>query len=372
MALDVLDAMVATVYDLLDENGRTWDERLAGLSTRFEQLFPEGFPESRLADLADLSEEEVSERIKASMGRLNRPGTRRFVNRLMGTKRFHRLTVAYNDDVALLLLGVRRFLRSSMPIAQALQDAAAPLTPRERADLAGLSEAEAVLLDGVLKLDQMVGSFFNNRDIDLKAKGFPLRNEEATTLDVDLDELTTIMRVMLDVETQHRAQEISDVLSRKLRGFEQALTMSDDGVSQAANSLVEFIDRLLRTAFDEDDVLEWVRKYCPDEKDLTFDRGGKLVPTKRASALCFAHAAQQPEENSTLESMVALSIVKVRGAAEKLKHASAGTDEEEAELRGLMQSLRGALTFTLRFNWLLANDDRYSYLQERFDKVAAA
>ncbi|WP_223695371.1 hypothetical protein [Leifsonia poae] len=371
LALDLLDAAAATVYDLLDETDRTWDDRLAQLPVRFERLFPDGVPEGRL-DWLNLPQEEIEQKVKESFGRLNNPNTRRFLNRLLGSKTFNRLTVAFNQDWALFLLGTRRLLRSFMPVAQALQDAAGPLSDKERANLGGFSDAQTVLLDAVLKLDHAVGGFFDKRDIDLQKMGFPVRDAEARTLDVGVDELIDVMRTMLDVETQRRAQELSDVLFRKLRGFEQALAASDDGVSQAANSLVEFIDRLLRTAFDEADVLEWIGKHYPDDKSLVFEREGRAIPTKRASALCFAHAAQAPTETSNLESMVALSIVKVRSSAERLKHANVGDPDEEAELRRLMLALRGALTFILRFNWLLADDDRYFYLRERFAPQKAA
>jgi hypothetical protein len=54
--------------------------------------------------------------------------------------------------------------------------------------------------------------------------------------------------------------------------------MSDDGASQAANSLVEFIDRLLRQAFGDAFVLEWTAKYYPAETKMTFvDNQGTRV-----------------------------------------------------------------------------------------------
>jgi hypothetical protein len=51
-------------------------------------------------------------------------------------------------------------------------------------------------------------------------------------------------------------------LSRKIQGARDALTYSADPVSQAASSLIEMIDRLLRTAFNEAEVL------CLDSKQL--------------------------------------------------------------------------------------------------------
>jgi hypothetical protein len=63
-----------------------------------------------------------------------------------------------------------------------------------------------------------------------------------------------------------------------MSGARQAPAMSDDGASQAANSLVEFIDRLLRQAFGDAFVLEWTAKYYPAETKMTFvDNQGTRV-----------------------------------------------------------------------------------------------
>ncbi len=369
---DVLDAIIATLFDILEDAGdRTWDVRLERMPARFEKIFPEGIPDEPLSPFTDMGEEQMKAEFARYFARFRTGAGQRFLRRLLGSMRFHRLSVAFNEDAALVLLGIRRFLRSSMPIAQALEDAVVPLSAKERASLAALNETQTVLLSGTLQLDTLIGTFFEKRDMNLSSLGFPVRNTEATTLDVDLDALSETMRVMLDVEAQRRAGELSEVLLRKLRGFEQALATSDDGISQAATSLVEFIDRLLRTAFTQTEVLTWASAHFPGDKKLAFEKDGVVRPTKRATALCFAYAGQAPMENSTLEPMVALSLVRVRDAAEKLKHADRGTAAEEEELRLLMRAMRGALTFIIRFSWLLAADSRYERLQERFMAQAA-
>ena len=94
-----------------------------------------------------------------------------------------------------------------------------------------------------------------------------------------------------------------------------------------------------------------------------------MIPTKRAAALCFSHAGQAPNPDSSLNSMLATTLVKVRKDAEQLKHADRGTPEEAEELRMLMKAMRGAVTFVLRANWILS-EGQYERLQQRFAKAA--
>jgi hypothetical protein len=68
--------------------------------------------------------------------------------------------------------------------------------------------------------------------------------------------------------------------------------------------------------------------------------------------------------------LVAVSLVKVRNAAEQLKHADHGTPEEEAELRQMMRAVRGAITFIFRFSWHMGDDSLYADLQHRFATAA--
>ncbi|WP_166999011.1 hypothetical protein [Paramicrobacterium fandaimingii] len=368
---DALDIAILTLHEILDEStDGSWESRLGRLPERIEWLFPNGFPADKIAHLSNMSETAMTAELDRHFARFKNGSAQRFLNRLLGTKEFHRLEMAFETDWALILVGFRRLLRAVMPVAQALEDAAFPLSKSELKALAILSESETVYLRLTLQLDQMIGAYFEHRDMSLKGMGFPVRASEEITPSVDLDQLVATMRGLLDLEAERRAGELSEVLLRKLRGFEQALDNSEDGVSQAASSLVEFIDRLLRTAFTRDEILQWTSTHLPGDKLMTFERAGVVQPTKRAAALCFAFAGQTPAYDSTLQTMVALSLVKVRAAAEKIKHADRGTVEEQAELRQLMQSVRGALIFIIRFSWLMGESSRYENLRQRFIKAA--
>lgn len=369
---EALDVLVATLHDLLDDSEeQDWESRFDRIVVRIEQFFPDGVPDERVTKFLEFNESEIKTRVERYAARYKDGNGKRFMNRLLGTKTFDRLKSAVEQDWSLFLVGSRRLLRAAMPLAQAIEDALLPLSAQERSSLGALTEAQAVLLNSALQIDQQIGAFFDKRDMDFIELNLPIRDDEATTLDIDVSELSTMMRGFLDNEVQRRAAELSDVLARKLRGFEHALANSDDGVSQAASSLVEFIDRLLRMSFTTQEVLTWIDSSLPDDKTLVFERNGQRVPTKRGTALCFAYAGQPPMENSTLEPLVALSLVKVRNAAEKLKHADEGTPEEAEQLRHLMQALRGALMFIFRFSWQLIAGDGYDRLREKFMQHAA-
>ena len=145
----------------------------------------------------------------------------------------------------------------------------------------------------------------------------------------------------------------------------QALT--DDGVSQAANSLIEFIDRLLRQAFDECYVLQWASTHFPGEDRMTHvDVVNVVHPTTFARALCFVCAGDAPNEPYEPARMLADSLVSVRRAAEKLKLANADEATEVNTLRNLMAAVRGVMTFVMRFTWGLAHEERLDYLRRRF------
>ncbi|MFF4647161.1 hypothetical protein [Streptomyces sp. NPDC001389] len=86
-----------------------------------------------------------------------------------------------------------------------------------------------------------------------------------------------------------RLERENSQLVRKIRGAKDALTHSEDGISQAANLLIEVIDRIMREAFTKEDVMAWVEANLPDEPGLTFEKDDTVLPNKRAEALCFVY-----------------------------------------------------------------------------------
>jgi hypothetical protein len=372
--IPILDAVTATIHDLLsDDDPRPWEQRLADAMHYFEAVDFENKLESHLDGIARWLDATDQEQLKATLerylGRFKNGSLPRFLERLLGSGRYLRLKQAAEKDWALCLLGTRRLLRIALPFAQALEDAFAPLSEKERLPISKNSTHEAVYIQTLLKLDNMIDSFLEKRSMDFSGLGFPARSTELTILDVGLGELIRSLQTLLDLDMETHAAELSDILRRKFRGFEQALVNSDDGVGQAATSLIELIDRLLRTAFSTEEVLAWVNSYRPGDASLTHHKDGKVLPTKRAEVLCFAHAGQAPNEESQLNDVLANSIIKVRTAAQRIKHADRGTPEEAEQLRALMQAARGALVFLLRVSWVKGTD-RYENLQLRFATAA--
>lgn len=372
IAIDILDALVATVRELLDDgDGRPLLERLNDASSRFEPLLD--FDPEQVERFTRWVDSDFQTEIKRRIAEFQSPAKKLFLNRILGSAHFMRLKRAAAEDGALLVLAARRMLRFCLPLAQAIHDAASAVPAAVRDGFAGISFTEFTLVHMSLQLDNALDQLMDKQGLRLEDLDLPYRADEGSGLDVDVNELIEALRVALSDETMRRAEDISDQLGRKLRGFEQALELSDDGASQAATSLVEFIDRLLRGAFDEDYVLAWSHEHFPNDKTLAYTPNGQNVkprPTKRAQALCFVYAGQAPNENSTLEPLMAATIVSVRGLAEKIKHADRGTEEEKQSLRELMASFRGAMTFTMRFTWSLAGDDRLEYLRDRFARAA--
>lgn len=117
------------------------------------------------------------------------------------------------------------------------------------------------------------------------------------------------------------------------------------------------------------DQLEWVSAHRPHDASLTYEKDGKIHPGKRAQILCFAYAGQPPADETMLNDVLATSIMNVRTAAQKIKHADRGTPEEAEQLRTLMQAARGALVFLLRVSWARGTD-RYENLQNKFATAA--
>lgn len=372
--IPVLDAVTATLHALLaDDDARSWSERLDGCDGYWRAVDPEDVLEAKLDQLAqwfrDLDPEELAQSVASYTARFKNGSAPAFLARLLGSKRYLRLKRAAEKDWALALLGVRRLLRLGLPLAQALEDAFVTLTEEERTDFGRTTPRESAYLELLLQIDAMIDAFLGRRQMDFSGLGFPVRDSEFEVIGIELKDIIRAMQAFLDIDMETYAAELNDMLVRKFRGFEQALANSEDGVGQAATSLIELIDRLLRTAFTKNEVLAWVARYRPDDASLIYEKDGKRLPTKKAEALCFAHVGEAPADDPRIGEMLASSIVRARAATQKIKHADRGTTAEAEELRRLMQSARGAFTYLLRVHWIKGSD-RYADLQQRFARAA--
>ena len=191
-------------------------------------------------------------------------------------------------------------------MAVALDDCIVFLTRNQMKTIGGVDLLERSALNIAYEIDAQIDRIL---DHDLPLKDVPMRDVEARGYQIDVETLATQVRPLVSGISQDKISEVSAALSRKMSGARQALATSDDGASQAANSLIEFIDRLLRQAFGDAFVLEWTAKYYPAETKVTFlDNQGNLRPTKRAQALCFAHGGQSVEQASSFHRLAAAGM----------------------------------------------------------------
>ena len=296
------------------------------------------------------------------------PSFRRFVRKLLGPARVDKLCAAGRHDAGIAAVAVRRSLRSLLSLAAAADSCISVLSPEQRLGIEGLDElSKSSILDLAVQLDGVV-----NR---LAEKGISIasdvaRPSELVELPGPIGDLAATMHEQVSEESFELLDSLSGILSRKIRGARDALEYSSDGVSQASNSLVELIDRMLRDAFSKDAVLEWVEGSFPGRNGMTHtDRGGRVLPTKRAEVLCFAYAGQVPAEHSLIHELAASSVVECRSNLQKLKHADSCTAEEEQELEVLLRAIEAAMVLVVRIAWLPVNNVELERIRARLALV---
>lgn len=186
---------------------------------------------------------------------------------------------------------------------------------------------------------------------------------DMTAIDiVDLKRLAEHLRIVVSADSAKRIHEVNSYLTRKITGARHALQYSEDGVSQAANSIIELIDRLLRESFDREFVRGWVDANLPDDRTLTYElESGVRLPTKRAEALCAVYSgapiARTPVEGddgsgpTLVHDVLARVIVAAREKLQRLKHSDRDDEEDRQSLLSIMVSLEGALMLALKLGW---------------------
>lgn len=372
--LGVTDTVVAVLNGALamlrmtldDSDDRSLDERLDDMAARLAALFPTGLNEDELAAFEMWVETKLSGELTKWTKHLATPQGRSFWLRLLGQARADRLRAALVDDGALLVVAARRLLRWSMPIAVAIDDCLAVLPPSKRRLAPTMTPFERTMLQAAVAVDDLLDQLVEKQGMSLE--GLPVRDSERTALRIEATDLAQQLHAALGEESLRAIEEVDAVLARKLRGYEDALERSADGVSQAAGSLVEFIDRLLRTTFTDEYVLDWIKANDPDNDDLTYihEPDKKRLPTKYGQALCFVSAGRAPTGDGKLQKVLAASLRDARTKLQKVKHADTGTPEEAAEVRRLSHAIKGFFVYATRTSWASAGPDRLADLRARF------
>lgn len=357
-------AMLRMTLD--DRDDRSLDERLDEIATLLSSIFPTGLNEDELAAFETWVETKLSGELTRWAKHLATPQGRNFWVRLLGRARADRLRGALVDDGALLVVAARRILRWGMPVAVAIDDCVAVLPPSKRTAAPELTPFEKGLLQGAVAIDDLLDQLVEKQGMTLD--GLPVRDSELSALRVDVQDLAQQLHAALAAESLQAIEEVDAALARKLRGFEDALERSADGPSQAAGSLVEFVDRLLRSVFTTDFVLKWVDTHAPDDEGMTYLRepDKKRLPTKLGQALCFLSAGRAPSGDGSLERLLSSSLREARAELQKLKHADSGKPEEVDEVRRLSHAVRGFFVFAIRTSWASAGPDKLADLRDRF------
>lgn len=366
----LVDAIVTVVDVLTDETDP------ADLNERAERVFERGPLATYLLMLpegltSEALEAYLGEEVPRALKMFDGKDPRGFANRLLGAAKYHRLEQALKRDLEILLIGARRASRWALPFALALEDICEPLDSGAMSEVFGSSGWDGGFLDLIVVSDSMI-----EKAVGWAAPGelVRARPDEREPLTAEaLRAMTTEIRDVIAGQTSEILDDLKDIFRRKMQGARDALAFSSDAVSQASNSLIEFIDRLLRDAFSDAEVLAWIHGNFEDKQDLTYSpRDGVVKPTKRAQALCLAYGGAQIKQRNALNDLVAASLAAVRRRLQHLKHADDGTPEEREQVVMTLAAVEGFLMIVVRLSWASVPEDRLRDLQSRFRPPSAA
>lgn len=351
-SLLVVEALV-TVSRAVNAPGdeRPWLERLADVIS--ERQFSE-LQEIGLAFRETFKTQGADEWIR----RIRNEGYKVFAERLLGSAGYRAFLTAVKADAAVVALTVRRLVRGLAPFAAAWNEALALMTPAQLKRLDAKEVLGVNALQFVVQLDAFIG--------EKLLAPLPMDSTAATAEDLqawnadDVAGLALRFRSVVSEASLRRVERASSPLVRKIRGARDALLHSEDGVSQAANSLIELIDRIMRETFPPPQVLAWIDANLPNEPGLTWLDKETPKPTKLGEALCFVSncapvepRTPSPYDNgegpSLIQRVIASMFVSARNTLQQFKHADSGTPKEREELLHVLAALEGALMLGLTF-----------------------
>jgi hypothetical protein len=285
----------------------------------------------------------------------------RFARKLLGARTYDRLVRAMQDDLCAMSSGFKYLIELAQPYAVAFDDVLDVLTPSQIRRIDNTYDWTTIsAFKFLLHLDEAI-----DRGKESRFAWSQLRLEQTTVAEADLIQMVHKLRQLAAGPTRERLAELNARLAAKISGAQDALRSSADGVSQAAHSLVELIDRILRTAFPDGDVLSWLTdsKAYADEELTYLASNGTQRPTKRAQALCFAHGGRPTDQPSAIHAIAAAALVSAREQLQSLKHADQG--DEVQRVIALMAAVEGVLTLALRLGWSGLDEVEVDRLRQR-------
>src|SRR6185295_13377632 len=130
-AVDAWDMLITVIANLMDDaGGRTWDDRLqAGIEATYGLQVSEEKVVAELERFASYMADSGRGDLERMIKRINRPSFVAFLRRILGSALFDRLNSAFRQDVAILVVALRKAARAVMPFAVAFEDLADSLTP---------------------------------------------------------------------------------------------------------------------------------------------------------------------------------------------------------------------------------------------------
>jgi len=255
----------------------------------------------------------------------------------IGRKRYDQLKQALKSDAEPVAATLAQVVQAFLPLALAAQDAAAPLSGRQLENV-GLQPDGSLLAAALLVHDSLLQAL---EFLNPGAHTVP----ETTTERVEHE-----LREIIQSAFPGLLREAAPYMLRKLEGASFVLDHgSPDAASQAANSLIELTIRLLASHYSDAEVLEWVRQEMPNRVDeLTREKDGQPVPTRKAQALCYIYAKSPAVSESLLHELAAASLTTLLARLQDVKHDDQGDASELLTVREAFIALTGALTLALR------------------------
>lgn len=355
-----VDSIVTMCALVLEESDAPLLERLSQAGSEFAVL--KETPEWIADALQHVSDTALSDWVH----RLKRADHLKVLNRLLGTAAFDAIRGDFQEDARTVLMAVRVGVNFLRPWALAMDDALGILTEEQRKEVGMPVAFESSLFGMALNADEWIGTSLSS-EIGFR---FPKNPEhhvlEPAEVAAAMDQFRAVLRARADSDLA----ELSEVFSRKVRGARDALELSVDGVSQAANSLVELIDRIAREAFSEAKVLEWLAANGLRDSRHTYGAEGRCRPTKRGQLLCLAWAGAPMKEAEpgtlNVQKVAAYALLNIRESLQKLKHADEGTESERVLLRRLLDAIEATTVLMVKAAWAMCGREHVQALRAQF------
>lgn len=317
-----------------------------------------------VAEAVDAWSSKQSPDLPRWLKRSGAPNYEKFLRRFLGAGPYDSLRASARADGAVVFVAARRSLRYVLPIATAFDHIIGVLTPEEVSRIEGLEPiASSSLLKVAVSADSKLNDLLERGTVEFPTTARP---DELLDLPGTLSELTEQLCGTISTKSSELIEDLSATLSKKVQGAHDALKFSADPVSQAANSLIELIDRMLREAFTDAEVLSWLTIWYADQYDtLTHVKDGNVRPTKRGQALCFVHAGGEVADQTLIQDVAATTLVAARKGLQQLKHADNGSDADKQAVARSLVTVESVLLLTCKLAWLGAGEARLAQLRNR-------